>query len=80
LNSTRKEAPNVTVTATYDSSGTLEKQIEQGAECDLFISAAQKQMNALDGSLKTDTRKIPTVRTTCCRAPGWTFWKTRWPW
>jgi molybdate transport system substrate-binding protein len=55
----KKEAPNVTVTATYDSSGTLEKQIEQGAACDLFISAAQKQMNAMDGSLKGDTAKNP---------------------
>lgn len=55
----KKEAPNVTVTATYDSSGTLEKQIEQGASCDLFISAAQKQMNAMDGSLKSDTAKNP---------------------
>lgn len=55
----KKEAPNVTVTATYDSSGTLEKQIEQGAACDLFISAAQKQMDALDGSLKGDTSKNP---------------------
>lgn len=55
----KKEAPNVTITATYDSSGTLEKQIEQGAACDLFISAAQKQMNAMDGSLKGDTTKNP---------------------
>ena len=35
---------------TFDSSGTLKKQIEQGAEADIFISAAQKQMNALDKS------------------------------
>lgn len=48
-------APNVKITATYDSSGTLQKQIEQGAYCDLFISAAQKQMNALDVSAGTDT-------------------------
>ncbi|MEA5144154.1 MAG: molybdate ABC transporter substrate-binding protein [Oscillibacter sp.] len=52
-------APNVTVTVTYDSSGTLLKQIAAGADCDLFISAAQKQMNALDGSLKGDTDKNP---------------------
>lgn len=41
-------APNVTVITTYDSSGTLQTQIEEGAACDIFISAAQKQMNALD--------------------------------
>ena len=52
-------APNVTITPTYDSSGTLYTQIKEGADCDLFISAAQKQMNQLDGSLKTDTDKNP---------------------
>lgn len=52
-------APNVTIKVTYDSSGTLQEQIEQGADCDLFISAAQTQMNALDGSLKSDTEKNP---------------------
>lgn len=52
-------APNVTITPTYDSSGTLLKQIKEGAPCDLFISAAPKQMNALDGSLKDDAEKNP---------------------
>jgi molybdate transport system substrate-binding protein len=52
-------APEVTVVATYDSSGTLKTQIEEGAPCDLFISAAPKQMNALDGSLKDDAEKNP---------------------
>ena len=52
-------APNVTVTYNFDSSGTLLKQIKEGAECDLFISAAPKQMNALDGSLKDDADKNP---------------------
>ena len=41
-------APNVTLTYNFDSSGTLKTQIQEGEECDLFISAGQKQMNQLD--------------------------------
>lgn len=51
--------PSVTVTYNFDSSGTLLKQIKEGAECDLFISAAPKQMNAMDGSLIGDAEKNP---------------------
>lgn len=45
-----KSHPNVEITYNFDSSGTLETQIQNGADCDLFISAAQKQMNQLDAS------------------------------
>ena len=40
--------PNVTLVFNFDSSGTLKTQIESGADCDVFISAGQKQMNQLD--------------------------------
>lgn len=46
----RSVAPNVRIRPNYDSSGTLKTQIAEGAEVDLFISAAPKQMNALDAS------------------------------
>ena len=41
-------APEVTIVPTYDSSGTLKTQIQEGAACDVFISAAPLQMNQLD--------------------------------
>ncbi len=47
-------APGVTLTFNFDSSGTLKTQIQEGAECDVFISAAQKQMNQLDSSRSGD--------------------------
>lgn len=59
IESYKAVAPNVTILPTYDSSGTLKTQIQEGADCDLFISAAPKQMNALDGSLKDNADKNP---------------------
>lgn len=43
-----KEHPEVKVSFNFDSSGTLKTQIQEGATCDLFISAGQKQMDQLD--------------------------------
>lgn len=39
--------PGIRLVFTFDSSGTLKTQIEEGAYCDLFVSAAQKQMDQL---------------------------------
>jgi molybdate transport system substrate-binding protein len=44
----KEVAPNVTLVCNFDSSGTLKTQIQEGADCDVFISAAPKQMNQLD--------------------------------
>ena len=51
--------PNVSLTFNFASSGDLLSQIREGADCDVFISAAPKQMNALDGSFKDDADKNP---------------------
>lgn len=53
-----EEHPEVTITYNADSSGTLMTQIEEGYECDIFFSAAQKQMDQLeeDGLVVDGTR------------------------
>lgn len=54
----KTQSPDVIIVPTYDSSGTLLTQLQEGADCDLFLSAAQKQMDALEetGSLLEGTR------------------------
>lgn len=52
-----EQYPGVSVEGTYDSSGKLQTQIEEGLEADVFMSAAEKQMKALDeeGMIASDT-------------------------
>jgi molybdate transport system substrate-binding protein len=44
------ENPDATLTFNFDSSGILKTQIQEGADCDVFISAGQKQMNQMDAT------------------------------
>ena len=52
-----EQNPNITVSGTYDSSGKLQTQIEEGMEADIFMSAATKQMDALteEGIVEEDS-------------------------
>ena len=54
----KKAEPDVKLTFNFDSSGTLKTQIEEGAVCDLFISASQKQMNQLDIASDKNEKKL----------------------
>ena len=49
-----KDRGNVELIFSFDSSGTLKTQIQEGAECDLFLSAGQRQMDQLDASAGGD--------------------------
>jgi len=46
--------PRVKLTFDFDSSGTLKTQIQEGADCDVFISAAEGQMDNLDAAARVD--------------------------
>lgn len=50
----QKEHPGVTLVFNFDSSGTLKTQIQEGADCDIFISAGQKQMDQLDAAASSE--------------------------
>lgn len=76
-------APNVTLVFNFDSSGVLKTQIQEGADCDAFISAGQKQMNQLDSTadvevntegldlvLQGSRRNLLENRVTLCVAEG----------
>lgn len=58
-----KANPDVTLVFNFDSSGTLQTQIESGANADVFFSAAQKQMTALsDGGYIAEGSKIDLLQ------------------
>jgi molybdate transport system substrate-binding protein len=62
-----EQYPNVTVTFNADSSGTLMTQIEEGYSCDVFFSAAQKQMDQLEGEgLVVDGTRKDVVNNQVC--------------
>ena len=56
-------APDVEIVYNFDSSGTLKTQIQEGADCDIFISAGQRQMNQIDitADPKVNTDKLDFV-------------------
>ncbi|MDD3416249.1 MAG: molybdate ABC transporter substrate-binding protein [Lachnospiraceae bacterium] len=58
-NAFMEKYPDIEVVSNFDSSGTLKTQIEEGAEADIFFSAATKQMKALsEGGFAADETKI----------------------
>lgn len=63
-----KTQPNLSIVGSYDSSGTLMTQIEEGAACDVFFSAAQKQMDQLqdEDGLAVDGTRHNVVNNQVC--------------
>lgn len=57
----QEQYPQITVKGTYDSSGKLQTQIEEGLEADVFMSAAVKQMTALDEEGMIDSETITNL-------------------
>ena len=55
------EHPDIKIVYNFDSSGTLKTQIQEGAACDLFISAGQRQMNQLEAGNKANTEGLDFV-------------------
>lgn len=74
----QQEHPDIEIVYNFDSSGTLKQQIQNGAACDLFISAAQKQMDQLDASM--DERANRKSWISCSRGRGSICWKTKSSW
>ena len=70
--------PEVTIVFNFDSSGTLKTQIQEGSDCDIFISAGQKQMNQLDitADASVNTEGLDFV----LEGTRFTFWRTRSLW
>jgi len=66
-----KEAPDVNVAYNFASSGSLQQQIENGADVDVFVSAANKQMDALEkkGLLEDGTKKTLLANSLVLVAP-----------
>ena len=53
----KEEHPEVSLVFNFDSSGTLKTQIQEGAVCDLFISAGQTQMDQMDSTADPSVNK-----------------------